>query len=368
MKILVIWRLLTVGGVNAGWRNRAVYLKKHGITTEFLYNKDLGGMHIMEDVAPVYLTKDREEIVRIITENNYDLIIVIDTAKAYKWIRKAGFKGPVIVEARTPEIKKLQRNLEGYQSSSPERVIVPSEHQKRVVSLLVNDTPINVVYNGIDISYFKPLLAEEINHSEDPVLEPDKKVVAYVGRLDKRKNWRMLLEIAKRLKENRDDIQIWVIGGENSVEREEFALALNNEHLKDIVKWYPVIPYQQMRHMYAKIKESRGCTIATTRAESFGNTFIESMAAGVPVVAPSISSIPEIVKHGEMGYLFKEDNVDDAIAQIENVVNLNEEAYHSISRQGWKQVEENFSIDVVTDQYAQLIKQIINGGDTPWNH
>ena len=39
MKILVIWRLLTVGGVNAGWRNRAIYFKKYGIQTEFLYTK-----------------------------------------------------------------------------------------------------------------------------------------------------------------------------------------------------------------------------------------------------------------------------------------------------------------------------------------
>ena len=66
MKILIIWRLLTVGGVNAGWRNRAIYFKKHGIQTEFLYTTDHGGLHIMEDVAPVYLTKDKQEIVKII--------------------------------------------------------------------------------------------------------------------------------------------------------------------------------------------------------------------------------------------------------------------------------------------------------------
>jgi hypothetical protein len=59
VNILVIWRLLTVGGVNAGWRNRALYFKKHGITTDFLYTKDLGGMHMMEDVANVYVAKKK---------------------------------------------------------------------------------------------------------------------------------------------------------------------------------------------------------------------------------------------------------------------------------------------------------------------
>ena len=70
MKVLVIWRLLTVGGVNAGWRNRSIYFKKHGIQTEFLYTTDHGGLHIMEDVAPVYLTKDEHEIIKIIRNNH----------------------------------------------------------------------------------------------------------------------------------------------------------------------------------------------------------------------------------------------------------------------------------------------------------
>lgn len=66
MKVLVIWRLLTVGGVNAGWRNRAIYFKQQGIFTEFLYTTDRGGLHIMDGVAPVYLTKDENKIVSII--------------------------------------------------------------------------------------------------------------------------------------------------------------------------------------------------------------------------------------------------------------------------------------------------------------
>lgn len=88
MKVLVIWRLLTVGGVNAGWRHRSIYFKKHGIETEFLYTTDHGGLHIMQDVAPVYLTKDEDKIISIIKNNTYDAIIVADTDAAYKWIRK----------------------------------------------------------------------------------------------------------------------------------------------------------------------------------------------------------------------------------------------------------------------------------------
>ena len=65
-----------------------------------------------------------------------------------------------------------------------------------------------------------------------------------------------LLEIAKEIKSERDDIEIWIIGGAQSIQREEFAAKWKEEQLTDIIKWFPVIPYQQMPHVYAKIRES----------------------------------------------------------------------------------------------------------------
>ena len=67
------------------------------------------------------------------------------------------------------------------------------------------------------------------------------------------------------MKSERDDIEIWVIGGAQSVQREEFAAKWQEEKLTDIIKWFPVIPYQQMPHVYAKIRQSGGCTLATTK-------------------------------------------------------------------------------------------------------
>ena len=102
------------------------------------------------------------------------------------------------------------------------------------------------------------------------------------------------------------------IGGAQSVQREEFAEKWKEERLTDIIKWFPVIPYQQMPHVYAKIRHSGGCTLATTKTESFGNTFIESMVCGVPVVASKMKPITELVMHGETGVAFRGQNVEDA--------------------------------------------------------
>ena len=360
MKVLVIWRLLTVGGVNAGWRNRSIYFKKHGIETEFLYTTNHGGLHIMEDIAPVYLTKDENEIVGIIQANNYDAIIVVDTKDAYKWIRKANYPGPVIIEARTPEIIKLQPHLKSFKGIKPETIIVPSNYQKRVVSILTETKPIEVIYNGVDTAFFRPLWESEIDYHNAPELPEDKKIIGWIGRVDKRKNWPMLLEVAKRIKRERNDIEFWVIGGAQSVQKEQFAAKWQEENLTDIVKWHPVIPYQQMPHVYAKIRKSGGCTLATTKSESFGNTFIESMACGVPVVASNMMPVTELVLQEKTGMLYYGQNVDDAVNKLCSIID-SPGMHQQMSKTAVQHVQQYFSIEVVADQYIDLLYEIIHG-------
>jgi len=362
MKILVIWRLLTVGGVNAGWRNRAIYLKKHGITTEFLYCKDLGGMHMMEDVAQVYLTKDKQEINKIISDNKYDAIFVIDTSQAYDWLADVEYDGPIIIEARTPEITKLKRNLDGYKKITPQKFIVPTEYQKGVLSILLDKPyPIEVINNSTDISFFRPLDDDELNSETFPFPPQGKKIVAYIGRLDVRKNWRFLLKVADLVRKEREDIEFWVIGGDKSVEKDIFEEEWKRRGLTEIVKWFPVIPYQQMPSMYAKIKQSRGCLLGTTKSESFGNTFIEAMSCGVPVVAPSISSIPEIVVDGKTGCLFREEHVRGATRQLYRVVD-DQKFYDKLSKKARNRVVRNYSLSVCSQKYIELLKELTNGG------
>ncbi len=358
MKLLVIWRLLTVGGVNAGWRNRAIYFKQHGIHTEFLYTTDLGGMHLMQDVAPVYVTKKRKEIIEIIRHNGYDAIIIVDTGDAYQWIRQADYRRPVFVEARTPEVIKLRPHLIDVESVRPRAIIVPSFHQKRLVSMLTDAGPIEVIYNGVDTSFFRPYLSQEIHYDQPPMLPEGKKVIGWIGRLDKRKNWPLLLRIARLVKQSRNDVEFWVIGGAQSVHRDTFAMKWKEKKLTDIVKWFPVIAYQEMPHVYAKILQSGGCLLATTRSESFGNTFIESMACGVPVIAPQTSSIPELVEHGKTGRLYREEHERGAVKQIARVLD-NPTTHRAMSQAAVERVARHFSIERCANAYIRLLTSMV---------
>ncbi|GED15141.1 glycosyltransferase family 4 protein [Aneurinibacillus migulanus] len=359
MKVLVIWRLLTVGGVNAGWRNRAIYFKQQGIFTEFLYTTDRGGLHIMDGVAPVYLTKDENKIVSIIRNGRYDAIIVVDTADAYRWLGKAEFDGPVIIEARTPEINKLSPHIKDFRPIQPATIVVPSLYQKRLASILTENIPIQVIYNGVDTSFFRPIAGADIHHNTPPTVTAGKKVIGWIGRIDRRKNWKLLLRIADLIQKERNDIEFWVIGGAQSVQRDKFAARRIEQKLDDIVKWFPVIPYQEMPHIYAKIRETGGCTLATTRGESFGNTFIEAMACGVPVVAPGVTSLPELVIHRKTGLLFREGHTREAIKHIYRIVDMDQARYEKMSRAAVRQVQEKFAMECIAPRYTELLRTLV---------
>ncbi len=61
--------------------------------------------------------------------------------------------------------------------------------------------------------------------------------------------------------------------------------------------------------------------ILTSRSEGIPLVLMEAMAHGKTVLAPAITGIPELVKHGETGFLYQAGSLEDFLAQIEFIRN-----------------------------------------------
>lgn len=84
--------------------------------------------------------------------------------------------------------------------------------------------------------------------------------------------------------------------------------------------------------------------------EPFGLVMTESMASGTPVVAFSAGAVPEIIENGKTGFIVESEEA--AIAVLAKIQNIQ----RSDCR---KRVEENFTVEKMTDGYEKVYKKII---------
>lgn len=84
--------------------------------------------------------------------------------------------------------------------------------------------------------------------------------------------------------------------------------------------------------------------------EPFGLSMVEAMACGTPVIACGRGSVPEIVKHGETGFIA--DSLDAAVAALRLVGELDRRALR-------RYVEQRFSRERMVEDYIAVYEKVL---------
>ena len=92
-------------------------------------------------------------------------------------------------------------------------------------------------------------------------------------------------------------------------------------------------------------------------SESFGLAALEAMSCAVPVVASNAGGIPEVVTHGEDGYLFDIGDTD-AMGEAAADIIFNDEKRYSMGIKARQTAVERFDIENIIQQYLQLYKNL----------
>jgi glycosyltransferase involved in cell wall biosynthesis len=87
-----------------------------------------------------------------------------------------------------------------------------------------------------------------------------------------------------------------------------------------------------------------------TWREPFGLVMVESMATGTPVIAMALGSTPEVIAHGQTGFLCH--NVEECIEAIAKANQLNRYACR-------QHVLNHFSVQRMTDGYEAVYQQML---------
>lgn len=172
------------------------------------------------------------------------------------------FASKTVVNVFIPYARGLLKYIDAYTAvSDPATVLIRN---------LIDD-PIEIIPNGINIAKYHP--------SAPPEKHQAGKTIFYVGRLEKRKGIKYLLQAFALLAKKDSNVQL-VLAGMGPEERS----LLNYVKEQSI----PRVTFLGFISEAEKIKQLQAADVFSSAArygESFGIVLIESMAAGTPIVA-----------------------------------------------------------------------------------
>jgi glycosyltransferase involved in cell wall biosynthesis len=204
---------------------------------------------------------------------------------------------------------------------------------------------VEVVYKGIDPLPFasRPELGERLRGELG--IATGTPVVGFVGQVIERKGIRDIVECIPRVLEAVPSATFLFVG--------EGRLT---DFLRSRVRELGVernVVYAGFRENVAEVMKAIDLLVLPSIVEGFGYVLVEAMAAGKPVVATHVSSIPEIVEHGRTGLLVDVHNPTQLAAAIVELLG-DEVRRNSMGRAGRERVAERFTLDRMVDRVESI--------------
>jgi len=155
-----------------------------------------------------------------------------------------------------------------------------------------------------------------------------------IGTLEKRKNQAFILKVLANAHSRGHRYRLTVIGdGPDRASLEQLAAELNlGSSITFLGFQANAVQYMPGHRIY----------VQASLMESFGITLIEALSHSLPILAPAVGGIPDILVDGEQGYFWPLDNVDIAANKLCEVLE-NEVLYAQLSSQARARFETHFS-------------------------
>jgi phosphatidylinositol alpha-mannosyltransferase len=208
----------------------------------------------------------------------------------------------------------------------------------------LTEQPITIIPNGIDLSTYKKAYKPETD-SDGP------KSILYVGRLERRKGVKYLLEAYHLLQQENSNVELIIAG--DGPERERLELLAEDLKLKN-VSFLGFISEE------LKLKLLRKADLFCSPAvfgESFGIVLLEAMATGTVCVAGNNSGYSDVMQ--ELGALSIVNPHDrEEFARRLNLL-LTEPELRALWRKWAAEYVKQFNYPLVVDRYEALYKEAL---------
>lgn len=305
MKVLFVYKFLTVGGVETVLRARLHGLASHGIEAHCWFFADYGGSTLFTDVPDRLHVGTPEEALAFVRQARIDLVSTIDTEEVLPGLERMVPRPVVVLEAHSAYLENLHY-LASLAPTTVRSILVPSASHGRLIAERTGGLwPVDVAPNPVAEPFLVPVEPAAAPHGVP--------LVAWLGRLDDHKNWKSFLRIAGQLRQWGVDAEFVVAG--HPVEPsgvDDLRATATAQSILPRLRWLCSLPHARVPDLLDDVRESGGAVVVTSRGESFGMTVVEAMARACPVVVPQSAPYDEVIAWGTSGECYPPGDTTDA--------------------------------------------------------
>jgi len=207
---------------------------------------------------------------------------------------------------------------------------------------------VEVIPNGVDLNSFQ-LSASSFQVREEKRKElglgKNDVVLATTGRLVKKNGVGDIIAALKFLPEN---VRLLIVGEGGLLHN--LQLTTHDLRLENRVQFVGFVPPEKLpEYLWAS-----DIFVRPSLSEGLGNSFLEAMAAGLPIVGTPIGGIPDFLKDGETG-LFCKPNNPKSIAEKVKLLLADNSLRQKIIANAQKLVAEKYDWNLIAEKMRQIL-------------
>ncbi len=122
---------------------------------------------------------------------------------------------------------------------------------------------------------------------------------------------------------------------------------------------YEEVRFLGKQTLLPEILSASDLMLMPSQSESFGLSALEAMSCSVPVVSSSTGGLPELVVHGETGFIAELGDVQ-RMARYATELLTDERRLELFSQNARKRAVEKFDVNLIIPQYEKLYEEALN--------
>lgn len=250
----------------------------------------------------------------------------------------------ITVLAQDESLKDLIR-LAIHQSDAV--TAVSSDLISETRQLLDITTPIELTYNFVDKRIYYP---RDVSNLRNDYAAPEEKILMHISNFRPVKRVSDVIDIFEKVQKELPS-KLLLVG--EGPELSKIQCKINSLGLEDKVL------FLGKQEDVAQIISLADVLLLPSEKESFGLVALEAAACGVPTIGSNAGGIPELVIHGETGYL---SSIGDVDGMAENALKLlSDEKLHKQFREACIQrARTDFCNDRITHEYESIYYKVLD--------